>query len=51
MTSHLTPAQLEQIEARTRAECEAQGVPFTVTDPGVLAKVARIVAGAAKAAA
>lgn len=42
----LTPRQLEQIAERTRAECEAQGLPEVVEDPVTLAKVARLSAPA-----
>ena len=49
VVSHLTGQQLERIATRTRAERAAQGLPATVQDPATLAKVARLVAGAARA--
>lgn len=49
--AHLTDEQLEMIRERTALERREQGLPPTVTDPGVLAKVARIVAGASSGAA
>lgn len=43
----LTEAQLEQIREQTRRERAEQGLPPTVEDPVVLAKIARLCAGVA----
>jgi len=49
MNRFLTDDQLDYIIERTARERREQGLPPTVTDPVVLAKVARIVAGARNA--
>jgi hypothetical protein len=33
----------DTVEVKTRAECEAQGIPFLVDDPVALDRIARII--------
>lgn len=47
MSYVLSEKQLAQIRERNARQLEAQGLTMQITDPGVLAKVARLVKNAA----